>query len=121
MERYNQDRNSRLRREFHLNRSDSEYQRHKQRLRQWAKDCQPWTCPVNYPPKNCVAPQIDSNPFNECTAVGYTPKQPNPGGLKFYIYDYPYPRPNGELPKHTSRGWNVYNTTGRFPTRDWWG
>jgi len=65
---------------------------------------------VNYPPKDCVTPNLPGN----CQQWGYEPRRPNPGGLAFTVYDYPYPRRYNAPLMHPGRGWTRYNTTGRF-------
>jgi len=89
--------------------SDPEYQ----------KRCQPYKCPINYPSKNCYNPYGKVNSDSEgCRPFGYQPKRPNPGGLKFYMYDYPFQTQGGIPITHPGKGWYGYENTGQY--YEWW-
>lgn len=69
-------------------------------------------CTPNYPdPKTCYTQQIDTRPESTCVPFGYQPKLPNPGGLKFSVYEYPYQNINPP-----GKGWYEYTKYGRFPS-----
>ena len=73
--------------------------------------CNRGVCKADYPPLNCVAPEVD---HFECRPFGYQPKRRNPGSLKFYMYDYPFHTSEGVPLKGYGRGWNRYETTGKY-------
>ena len=52
--------------------------------------------------------------YGECIPFGYQPKQPNPGGLKFYYLDYPFPDLEGNYKTHPGKGWHDYKKTGEY-------
>jgi hypothetical protein len=54
----------------------------------------------------------------DCVPFGYQPKRPNPGGLKFSTYDYPYHTAGGNPLIPPGMGWYKYQNTGRYYT--WW-
>ena len=86
----------------------------------YQKKCQPAKCPVPYgypDPQTCYNPygKTDSKDA-DCRPFGYQPKRPNPGGLKFYMYDYPYQTQGGEPITHPGKGWYKYERTGQYYT-----
>nr|QBK86615.1 MAG: hypothetical protein LCMAC102_04110 [Marseillevirus LCMAC102] len=86
---------------------------------QYQKACQPYKCPVpgGYPnPKMCYHQQSKdvALPESECRPFGYQPKRPNPGGLKFYMYDYPFQTQGGKPLSHPGKGWYEYENTGEY-------
>jgi len=79
--------------------------------------CQPYKCPVAYPSKEtCYSPEKDISDNNpRCIPFGYAPKRHNPGGLKFYMYDYTV-QTTGDRPlTHPGKGWYTYERTGVYP------
>jgi len=71
---------------------------------------------VSAPDVTC-RPIADYGPeANTCIPFGYQPKQPNPGGLKFYYLDYPFPDLEGNLKSHPGKGWHAYAKTGEYYT-----
>jgi len=88
----------------------------------WSRRCQPGVaCPVpyGYPnPETCYTQQMDTRPESDCVPFGYQPKRPNPGGLKFYMYDYPFHTAGGTVLTHPGKGWYRYENTGQYYT--WW-
>lgn len=89
----------------------------------YQKKCQPYKCPVRpdgYPdPKTCYNPygkrEFDSK---DCRPFGYQPMRHNPGGLKFYVYNYNYQTQGGKPLSHPGMGWYRYEKTGEY--NDWW-
>ena len=84
------------------------------------KNCNPYKCPVNYPdPKTCFNP-YGRRDYNspDCRPFGYQPRRPNPGGLKFYSYYYPYQTQDGKHTFHPGMGWYRYQQTGEYS--NWW-
>lgn len=59
-----------------------------------------------------------SDTSKNCRPFGYQPKRPNPGGLKFSIYDYPFREADGNFKNHPGMGWYAYQQTGKYDT--WW-
>ena len=87
----------------------------------WQRKCQPYVCPIKYPnAKTCFNPLGKTNSGDsDCVPFGYQPKRPNPGGLKFYMYDYPYHTAGGVPLSHPGKGWYAYETTGVY-NNQWW-
>lgn len=54
--------------------------------------------------------------YNNDNPIGYQPKRPNPGGLKFSMYDYPFHTQNGKPLSHPGIGWYNYQRTGGYYT-----
>jgi len=96
---------------------------------EFQKSCQCYKKPKKYPYPNmetCTHNSLeDSLPslFDEetggtilgnCRPFGYQPKRPNPGGLKFYQYDYIFQKQDGKPLQHPGRGWVKYKNTGKF-------
>jgi hypothetical protein len=97
-------------------------------MKEYEKRCQyPYACPVRgggYP-KTCFNPYgkyISDNSFEGpeggCRPFGYQPKLPNPGGLKFYFYNYPYQGFPPDRLTPPGLGWYEYEKTGRY--YNWW-
>lgn len=80
------------------------------RFQIYQKKCQPGTgCPVKYP-EQCVCQQCRFNSDGEMIPFGYQPKLHNPGGLKFYMYDYPFQTASNP----PGKGWYAYQRTGKY-------
>lgn len=79
-------------------------------MTEFQKWVQPYKTHVNYPPLDCHTPNLPP----PCQRWGYEPKRYNPGSLKFYVYDYPFPRRYDKPLMHPGRGWTIYNTTGEY-------
>ncbi len=76
-----------------------------------SKNCQPYVCPNNYKKKcNNGIHNQDGN----CISFGYQPKRENPGGLKFYMYDYPFQTQGGVPLTHPGKGWYKYEESGVY-------
>lgn len=78
------------------------------------RKCQPYSCKVNYP-MGCHTQKDLMFKSKTCRPFGYQPKRQNPGGLKFYQYDYTVQTEYGHPLNHPGRGWQYYERTGRFP------
>ncbi len=86
----------------------------------YLKRCNKYSIPVKYPtapgkPCGCIQPP-NAHPANSeyCRPFGYQPKRNNPGGLKFYMYDYNYQTQYGIPLTHPGRGWQSYEQTGTY-------
>lgn len=69
------------------------------------KKLQPYSNKINYPPR------INTN---ETIPAGYQPKIPNPGGLDFSAYNYPYQSSGNVINILPGRGWREYENTGKY-------
>ena len=58
------------------------------------KKCQPYKCKINYSKKDKCYPYNFNDVY--CRNPGYQPQIPNPGGLKFYGFYYPFQVTNGK-------------------------
>lgn len=88
---------------------------------EYQKRCQPYSCKINYPNSDCFNPYGKVNSQDsECRPFGYQPKRHNPGGLKFYVYDYPFQTQHGKPLSHPGMGWYRYEKTGKYYTDRWW-
>lgn len=78
--------------------------------------CTPYKAEGTYDrlPMNSSAHLTDT----EGTPTGYAPKRPNPGGLKFYQYDYTVQTQGGQVLSHPGVGWYHYDRTGQY--YQWW-
>ena len=85
-------------------------------VREYNKICQPYSCKTVYPSSDCGRGDAPSD-SPDCVPVGYQPKRHNPGGLKFYMYDYPYHTAGGQVLTHPGKGWYAYEKTGIYPYR----
>ncbi len=82
-----------------------------QSLKDFEKRCNPATCKVRYPDKNCWSPI----PSRDCKPFGYQPKMENPGDKIFYQYQYPFQTQFGKPYSNKGSGWAYYQRTGRMP------
>jgi len=74
---------------------------------------QPYSNTLNYPPRLDDACDMRKN-----IPTGYQPMRPNPGGLKFSVYSYPF-QTTGNVPlTFPGRGWRIYENTGNYNI--WW-
>lgn len=75
--------------------------------------CNQYSIPPLYPSRLRSPSSDESIPF---VPPGYYPVRPNPGGLKFYMYDYTYHTRNGGVPlQWRGRGWDTYTHYGVYP------
>lgn len=72
--------------------------------------CQPYAC--RFVAYNTV--ESTDTRDDVCVPPGYQPKRPNPGGLKFSVYDYPYHTADGQVLNHPGMGWYRYEHTGQY-------
>lgn len=68
-----------------------------------------YSIPPNYPPRNKKLCQ-----GVPCVPPGYQQKRRNPGGLKFYLYDYPLQTNYGQQIGLGGELWRIYNKTGEY-------
>ncbi len=71
--------------------------------------CNKAVCKIDYP--TCDTPKI---PLDECRPFNYQARRPNPGGLKFYVYNYPLQTAYGLPLRNVGKGWDRYAATGKF-------
>jgi hypothetical protein len=77
------------------------------------KWCSTYSLPVNYPSR--LRFTKDELSASERIPPGYQPVQHNPGGLKFYMYDYPpFFTRDGQPMQWNGLGWKIYEKTGKF-------
>ena len=93
-------------------RSSTPYGNIPQSLKDYEKRCNPYSCKVRYPDKNCWS-AVDSS--LQCVPFGYQPKMENPGGKIFYQYQYPFQTQFGKPYSNKGPGWAHYQRTGRMP------
>lgn len=83
---------------------------------EFQKKCQPYKCKINYKKKDKCHPHNFND--NYCRNPGYQPQIPNPGGLKFYGFYYPFQKVKGNNIIETGEGWKKYDKTGNY--YNWW-